>query len=309
MSTSATWDHRTLALEVDGASVEIDTLVSSGRKPPVLFLHGFGSTKEDYADVAHLPNLAAGAFIAFDAPGFGRSTSSDLSRVSIEFLVDVADAVLERLAVEEFHVVGHSMGGLTALLLAQRAPDRVLSFVNIEGNLALEDCFLSRQIIDHPADDPAVFLEELAARTHGAPEFSSALYASNVRSRVRPGVVRSVFDSMVLLSDQGGLLSRFTALALPRLFMYGEQNAGLSYLPLLREHGVELAESPFSGHWPMYSNPVAMWAELADFYDLHFDQGRRRGLPASRWRRWAADARRTADAAAEGDRAVASRVR
>jgi hypothetical protein len=46
MSTSANWDHQTLALEVGGASLELDTLVSPGRKPPVLFLHGFGSTKE-----------------------------------------------------------------------------------------------------------------------------------------------------------------------------------------------------------------------------------------------------------------------
>jgi pimeloyl-ACP methyl ester carboxylesterase len=111
---------------------------------------------------------------------------------------------------------------------------------------------------------------------------------------VRPDVVRSVFESILNLSDHGDLLSRFTTLALPRLFMYGEQNAGLSYLPLLREHGVQLAEIPFSGHWPMYSNPVAMWAEIAAFYDLHFDRGGRRALPASRWRRWAADARRTA---------------
>jgi pimeloyl-ACP methyl ester carboxylesterase len=294
MSTFAKWDHQALALEVNGASLELDTLVSHGRKPPVLFLHGFGSTKEDYADFAHIPDLAAGGFIAFDAPGFGRSISSDLSRVSIEFLVDVADAVLQQLAIEEFHVVGHSMGGLTALMLAQRAPDRVLSFVNIEGNLAPEDCFLSRQIIDNPADDPADFLEEFAARTHVAPEFSSALYASGVQSRVRPDVVRGVFESMVDLSDHGDLLSRFTALALPRLFMYGEQNAELSYLPRLRDHGVELAEIPFSGHWPMYSNPVAMWAEIAGFYDLHFDGGRRRAFPVSRWRPWTSDAPRTA---------------
>jgi pimeloyl-ACP methyl ester carboxylesterase len=293
MSTSAKWKRETLGLEVNGASFELDTLVGHGRKPPVVFLHGFGSTKEDYADVAHVPNVAAGGFIAFDAPGFGSSTSGDLSRVSMGLLVDVADAVLKRLAIEEFHLVGHSMGGLTALMLAQRAPDRVLSFVNIEGNLALEDCFLSRQIIDTPADDPAVFLEELAARTHYAPAYSSALYASNVRSRVRPEVVRSVLESMVDLSDHGDLLSHFTALEMPRLFMYGEQNAGLSYLPLLREHGVELAEIPFSGHWPMYSNPVAMWAEIAGFYDRHFDRGRKPALPASRWRRWAADARRT----------------
>jgi pimeloyl-ACP methyl ester carboxylesterase len=29
--------------------------------------------------------------------------------------------------------------------------------------------------------------------------------------------------------------------------------------------GVELAEIPHSGHWPMYADPVAMWERLAAF--------------------------------------------
>ena len=36
--------------------------------------------------------------------------------------------------VEHFHLVGHSMGGLTALMLADEIRARVLSFVDIEGN-------------------------------------------------------------------------------------------------------------------------------------------------------------------------------
>jgi pimeloyl-ACP methyl ester carboxylesterase len=48
------------------------------------------------------------------------------------------------------------MGGLTALLLAHRYPDRVLSFVDIKGNLAPEDCFLSRQIFSFRSGDPEV---------------------------------------------------------------------------------------------------------------------------------------------------------
>ena len=51
--------------------------------------------------------------------------------------------------------------------------------------------------------------------------------------------------------------------------MYGEQNATLSYLTSLDRHGVELAEIPLSGHWPMYSNPVAMWLGIASFLDRH----------------------------------------
>jgi pimeloyl-ACP methyl ester carboxylesterase len=267
VTAAARWNRKTLDLQVGGASLVIDTLATTGPDAPVVFLHGFGSTKEDYADFVRFPGLEGRGFIAYDAPGFGRSTSSDLRLVSIPFLRDVAQTVLDRLGVEQFHLVGHSMGGLTALTLADRVPERVLSFVNIEGNVAPEDCFLSRQIVTHRAEDPAEFLEEFAARTHPADEFSSALYASNVDSKVDPRVVRGVFESMVYLSDNADLLTRFTSLPFPRMFMYGEQNASLSYLPALRAAGVELAEIAFSGHWPMYSNPVEMWSALAGFYD------------------------------------------
>ena len=123
-------------------------------------------------------------------------------------------------------------------------------------------------MVTHAADDPALFLEEFAARIHPADEFASALYASDVQSKVDPRVVRGVFTSRDDLSDHGDLLARFVALPRPRMFGYGEQNARLSYLPALRAGGVELAEIPFSGHWPMYSNAVAMWGALEGFFDL-----------------------------------------
>jgi len=57
----------------------------------------------------------------------------------------------------------------------------------------------------------------------------------------------------------------FLALPCPRMFMYGEANYALSYLPELAAGDVELAEIPRSGHWPMYANPVAMWDRIAAF--------------------------------------------
>jgi pimeloyl-ACP methyl ester carboxylesterase len=70
---------------------------------------------------------------------------------------------------------------------------------------------------------------------------------------------------MVDLSDHGDLMQKFLALPCPRMFMYGEENSALSYLPELATGGVELAEIPHSGHWPMYANPVAMWERIAAF--------------------------------------------
>lgn len=260
----SSWSMQTLDLRVHDVAARIAAINAPGPEP-VVFLHGFGSTKEEYADFTLFPGLAGRPFVAYDAPGFGESTASDLTKVSIPFLVDVAVAVLDQLDVDRFHVVGHSMGGLTALMLADRVPDRVLSFTDIEGNLAPEDCFLSRQIVTHGDADPTKFLSEFANRSLQSVEYSSALYGSRVLTTVDPHVVRAVFESMVDLSDHGDLLSTFTGLPMPRMFMHGQQNAHLSYLPELRRQRVTVAEIEHSGHWPMYSNPPAMWTALRNF--------------------------------------------
>lgn len=158
---------------------------------------------------------------------------------------------------------------MVALLLAQQDPGRVLSFVNIEGNLAPEDCFLSRQVLTHPSDDADGFLDDFIERTRRSPFHSSALYAAGLRNKVRRAAVRGIFEWMVDLSDHGDLMSTFLSLPFPRMFMYGDQNSSLSYLTKLRANGVELAEIPHSAHWPMYANPVAMWGRIADFHTRH----------------------------------------
>jgi len=247
---------------VDGVELQVAAAGRGGDLAPIVFLHGFGSTKEDYVDIVHQPGFPGRPFLAFDAPGFGETSCADLSRVSIPFLVNTARAVLDDLGVMRFHVVGHSMGGLTALLLAHEDPARVLSFVNIEGNLAPEDCFLSRQIVTHAAED---FFDGFVERTRHAPFSSNALFAASLRHKARPGAVRGIFESLVDLSDHGDLMSKFLSLPFPRMFMYGAQNSSLSYLTKLEANGVELAEIPRSGHFPMYANPVAMWDRIAAF--------------------------------------------
>jgi pimeloyl-ACP methyl ester carboxylesterase len=236
-----------------------------GPAAPLVFLHGFGSTKEDYADVACQRAFTGRPFLAYDAPGCGQTCCADLAGISIPFLVKTARAVLDHAGIRRFHLVGHSMGGLTALLLAHQEPDRVLSLVDIEGNLAPEDCFLSRQIRTHPADNDDDFFDGFAERARRSPSPSSALFAASLRHKVRPGAVRGIFESMVDLSDHGDLMPKFLALPCPRMFMYGEENSAVSYLADLAAGGVELAEIPHSGHWPMYANPVAMWERIAAF--------------------------------------------
>ncbi|MGY2409497.1 alpha/beta fold hydrolase [Pseudomonas pergaminensis] len=257
--------HSFIPLTVAGTSLNIAAIHRGGARAPIVFLHGFGSTKEDYADIVLHPAFDGHAFVAYDAPGCGESQCAELAHINIPLLLDTALQVLEHFQIDRFHLVGHSMGGLTALMLAHRFPGRVLSFTDIEGNIAPEDCFLSRQIVDYPTEDPEAFFSAFIERTRQAPAYASALYSASLRHKVQAGAVRGIFQSMVELSDNADLMGKFLGLPCPKMFMYGEQNAGLSYLPHIQAHGVRLAPIAECGHFPMYSNPGAMWQQIADF--------------------------------------------
>ncbi|KAM0129164.1 hypothetical protein ACHAO1_008634 [Botrytis cinerea] len=156
--------HERRQISVEGVEIDVAVTRRNGSAAPIIFLHGFDR-----------------AFLAFDAPGCGATTIADLSRVSISFLVKTTQAILQQLSIQHFHLVGHSMGGLTALELALLHPESVLSFVNIKGNLKPEDRFLSKQIFTSADEDPEKFLTNFIERNYHSPLFSAPLYASSVR--------------------------------------------------------------------------------------------------------------------------------
>ncbi|KAJ5188244.1 Alpha/Beta hydrolase protein [Penicillium cf. griseofulvum] len=257
--------YQKVDLRVENVNLQISMISKTGSLAPIVFLHGFGSSKEEFNDLAYLPAFRDYGMLAYDAPGCGETKCDNLGKVSMSFLVKTADTLLQHLKIEKFHLMGHSMGGLTALMLASEFPDRVLSFVNIKGNLSPEDCFLSRQVFEFPSDDPLAFFDAFIERARRALSYSNAVYASNLPHKVRPEVVYGILSTMVELSDNTDLMAKFLGLPCPRMFMYGEHNAGLSYLPALRQTTVELAEIPHSGHFPMYSNPPEMFHRIARF--------------------------------------------
>ncbi len=258
-----TLTKQAIQIVVDTVNVDIDLIHRAGPKTAIVFLHGFGSTKEDYADIMFWPAFDGHAVLAWDAPGFGLSKTSDPSRLNIPFLVSVAKKMLARFDIDRFHLIGHSMGGLTALLLAHELGDRVLSFTNIEGNVAPEDCFLSRQIITHFDENPDGFMQDFQDRNRASPFFSHHLYAAALPFKVQNTSPKPIFESMVQLSDKEPLMAWITNLPGVTTFMHGDQNAGLSYLPKLRTNGVEVVSIPHSGHFPMYANAPAMWTAIA----------------------------------------------
>ncbi|KAM5517514.1 alpha beta hydrolase protein [Fusarium oxysporum f. sp. phaseoli] len=257
--------RQTVELRIDDLSFNLSTIRRDGPLVPIFFLHGFGGTKADYVDISLNPLFTGRLFLAYNSPGSGESIMSDLSQLSMPLLVSIAEQVPEQFNITHHHLVGHSMRGLVSNLLAQRQPSSVSSFINIKGNLAPKDCFLSRQVLHYPSDDAEAFVNEFIERTRQSPLYGNGLYAACFRSKVQAAVVRPTFESMVDCTDNGRLLEAFENFTFPRMYMFGEQYASLSYMPRLVKAGVELAEIPHSGHFVMYSNPVAMWERISQF--------------------------------------------
>jgi pyruvate dehydrogenase E2 component (dihydrolipoamide acetyltransferase) len=68
--------------------------------------------------------------VALDLPGHGGSTK-DVGEATAEALGRIVVAVMDALGVTRAHLIGHSMGGLVALSLAQAQAGRVASVVCI----------------------------------------------------------------------------------------------------------------------------------------------------------------------------------
>ena len=104
-------DNRSLAVEEYG----------DPGGPPVFYFHGWPASRLEAGLIPGLPVR----LLAFDRPGYGRSTPHP-GRTLLDWGRDVA-VVADRLGLRRFHVVGLSGGGPYAVAAAHAMPDRVRS--------------------------------------------------------------------------------------------------------------------------------------------------------------------------------------
>ena len=71
--------------------------------------------------------------VAYDQAGTGRTGGELPANHSITAMADEAAAVLDASKTATAHFVGHALGGLVGLALAQRRPDRVRSLTVVNG--------------------------------------------------------------------------------------------------------------------------------------------------------------------------------
>ena len=117
-------------------------------RDPIVLIHGVGGWAENWRSVMR-PLAAAGrTVIALDLPGFGESQRP--GRVSYfgpddPFYARFVLAAMDELGLPTAHVVGQSMGGAIAYMVAVTAPERTRSLVLIAaGGLGRDVAFFLR---------------------------------------------------------------------------------------------------------------------------------------------------------------------
>jgi pimeloyl-ACP methyl ester carboxylesterase len=226
----------------------------------VLFLHGFGCTKEAFDRAFDLPDLRSFSLCSFDFPGHGLSGISRSSSYSLQSLADIANILVDRLGPRRVFMVGHSMGGAVALIATQDRRD-MACLVSVDGNLVAADCgIVSRATA---AQSEADFIKS------GYYDFAAALQGSTSEdqlawarwySQAAPSALYESASSLVEWSDSGKLIELYRALR-SKAYLYGDREDKQYLLPLLDADDVHRVQH--SGHFIMIDNPADFYSTLS----------------------------------------------
>ena len=105
-----------------------------GKGKPLLLIHGNGNSIKAFA--ANIPYFSKKyKVIAVDSRAHGK-TIDDQDSLSFEMMADDFAALLNTMHIDSAYVIGWSDGGINALLLAMRHPDKVIKLVATGANLS-----------------------------------------------------------------------------------------------------------------------------------------------------------------------------
>jgi len=114
---------------VDTAGATIQVTDTGDGEPALVFLHYWGGSSSTWQDVIDRFGGQPRA-IALDQRGWGSSVATD-GRYNLGAMADDAEAVARTLGLHSYVLVGHSMGGKVAQIIAARGPKELVGMVLI----------------------------------------------------------------------------------------------------------------------------------------------------------------------------------
>jgi pimeloyl-ACP methyl ester carboxylesterase len=246
-----------------------------GAGPPIVWLHCLGGAAAAYARPAREPTLAGRRALLIDLLGFGCSDRPEGFDYSLAAHAGTVAATLDRLGLRGCTLVGHSMGGGVAIVLAEGRPDLVGALIVAETPLELREgsasrAFAAQTEAEFVAAGFAAFLAPLReAALAGDPTLASfvgqfALAAPHAVHRTAIGMVAATPT----------LRARLLTLPMPRAYLWGartleEEPESARLAAELGAQGLRTLIVPEAGHLMNLDNPAGFAAAVARALDDH----------------------------------------
>jgi lipase len=237
--------------------------MSTASEAPLVLIHGLIGT----LDEPLLRSALAGRGQAINLLGYGENSKVPSERITLEAQVKHLHECLLRLQLTHFHLVGHSVGGVVAALLAHQYPDGVLSFINVEGNFTLKDAFMTQKISKMTAveardllqsyrDDPATWLKSKSIASTPAAMHIASLGFNNQDGDTIQAMSASVIET-TSLPMYNQLLRDLFASAIPIHLVSGERSRqGWDVPPWALEQATSVTVMSGVGHFMMIERPA-----------------------------------------------------
>jgi 3-oxoadipate enol-lactonase len=207
--------------------------------------------------------------LRYDQRGHGGTQATEGS-YSFDLLVADVIALLDALAIRRAHFCGLSMGGMTALFLAQRHRDRFDRIVACDCGPASTPASAQqwKERIDLAAEKGMEALVEPTVNRWFPPEFvaTKAPALDKVRQMIRSTPLAGFRGCALALSDydlRGGL----AGIDRPTLLIVGTKDATLAGIRQIKEAvpGAALLELDGAGHISNLEQPAAFTGAMKEF--------------------------------------------
>lgn len=244
-------------------------------KSPLVFLHGFLGSKQDFSDSIALFETKYSC-ISFDLPGHGGAGLSEKPSFDV-FLDNIHKHLLER-RIAKCHLIGYSMGGRLALFFAKKFPDLVDKLIIVSSHLGLEDqkekkvrLLQDNAWAEKLQNQP---IEQFLTEWYNQPLFNSLRKNSRFqeilkrRSKVNPKDAAEVLQNLSL-AKQKALWKDLASFTQSMLFICGAEDE--KYVSLYEKipvgPKVQVTAIPMAGHAPHLEKPDAFAATVLQFLE------------------------------------------